>query len=163
MRIGVVSDTHGNLTNTAKAVEILKAHDLQTVLHCGDIGSASIPSEFMEFDTHYVFGNVDSEPELLKAAIKDASGTCHDRFGELTLSERKIAFLHSDDAVKFRETIDSGSYDLVCYGHTHKAESHQAGPTLVLNPGAIHRANPHTIAIVDLDDLSVEHLPLADG
>jgi hypothetical protein len=26
-------------------------------------------------------------------------------------------------------------YDLVIYGHTHKAETHRVGETLVINPG----------------------------
>ncbi|MEW4490779.1 YfcE family phosphodiesterase [Thalassoglobus sp. JC818] len=160
MRIGIVSDTHGNLENTSLAVEHLRSHEIENVIHCGDIGSASIPSEFTEFQTHFVFGNVDSDVATLRQAINDANGTCHGRFGEVTLGGRKIAFLHGDDAARANQTIESNEYDLVCYGHTHKAESHQEGSTLVLNPGALHRANPHTLAIVDLTDLSVQHLPL---
>ena len=54
----------------------------------------------------------------------------------------RIAFLHSDDNRLFRQTIESGQWDLVCYGHTHIAKQHREGKTLVLNPGAIYRANP---------------------
>ena len=160
MRIGVISDTHGNLINSTKAAEILKANQIEVVLHCGDIGSASVPIEFEEFETHYVFGNVDSEQSLLRHAIKDASGTCHDRFADLQLAGKKIALLHSDDPARFREAMTSGDYDLVCYGHTHKAEYQFVGSTLVLNPGALHRANPYSLAIVDLSDLAVEQIEL---
>jgi predicted phosphodiesterase len=38
----------------------------------------------------------------------------------------------------------------VCYGHTHVAAIDRRGDTVVLNPGAIYRANPHSIAVVDL-------------
>lgn len=157
MRLGVVSDTHGNLTNTAKAVELLRQLSVEQVIHCGDIGSTSVVYEFAEWPTHFVFGNVDQDPVILKQAIQDAQQHCHQRFGELALADRKIAFLHSDDQRRFQEAVQSHDYDLVCYGHTHVAESHQDGATLVLNPGAIHRANPHTIAVVDLDTMSVEH------
>ena len=160
MQIGIVSDTHGNLRNSAKAVEILKSLGIRTVLHCGDIGSAYVPSEFADFEAHYVFGNVDTERDLLRAAIADVDGICHDRFGELELDGRRIAFLHGDDERRLKQTIEDGEYDLVCSGHTHVAESNQAGETLALNPGALHRANPHSLAIVELGDLSVEIVPL---
>jgi predicted phosphodiesterase len=38
----------------------------------------------------------------------------------------------------------------VCYGHTHVAAIDRHGETIVLNPGAIYRASPHSIAVVDL-------------
>ena len=68
--------------------------------------------------------------------------------------------LHSDDAKLFQSTIQSGRYDLVCYGHTHVAKREQIGKTLVLNPGALYRANPHSIAIVDLKTLDVNFVSL---
>jgi hypothetical protein len=40
------------------------------------------------------------------------------------------------------------------------AEQHQVGPTLVLNPGALHRARPHTFAIVDLKTMQATHIPI---
>jgi predicted phosphodiesterase len=43
----------------------------------------------------------------------------------------------------------------VCHGHTHRRREERVGKTLVLNPGAIYRANPHTFAIVDLPLLEV--------
>ena len=62
----------------------------------------------------------------------------------------RIALLHSHDRRLFRQTVDSGLYRLVCYGHSHVAAIDQRGDTVVLNPGAIYRANPHSIAIADL-------------
>src|SRR5262249_26664115 len=56
--------------------------------------------------------------------------------------------------------IASGAWDLVCYGHTHVAELHRAGRTLVLNPGALFRASPHTLAVVDLVTLTARHIPV---
>jgi hypothetical protein len=78
----------------------------------------------------------------------------------LTLGGRRIALLHSDDARAFRHACTSGQYDLVCYGHTHRAEQHREGRTLVLNPGALYRANPHSLAVVDLATLEATIVPL---
>ena len=88
--------------------------------------------------------------------------TCHERFGQIELAGRKIAWLHSDDRDLFETTVRSGAWDLVCYGHTHIAEQHYVGSTLVLNPGALYRARPRTIAIVDLIDLAVIHRPVGE-
>lgn len=153
MLLGVVSDTHGQLDHTRRAVRMLESLAPEVVVHCGDIGSTLVVELFRPWPTHFVFGNVDGHQRELRAAITSAGQTCHDRFGELTLANRRIAFLHSDDALRFRTTTGAGLYDLVCYGHTHHAEQHREGNTLVLNPGAIFRANPHSIAVVDLVDM----------
>ncbi len=151
MLIGVVSDTHGNTTNARRAVRMLESLEVEAVLHCGDIGSLEIPPLFAPWPTHFVLGNVDDDSPELAATIAAVAGHAyHARFGDLELAGRRIALLHSDDARRFHAAIESGDYDLVCYGHSHMAEQHRVGKTLVLNPGALHRANPHSIALVDL-------------
>lgn len=160
MRIGVVSDTHGQVEFTRAAVRMLESLDVEAVLHCGDIGSAEIVPLFAPWPTHFVFGNVDYDPTELTLAIRKAKQTCHDRFGDLTLAGVRIALLHSDDERRFREVCSSGDYGLVCYGHTHRAEQHRVGNTLILNPGAIHRANPHSLAIVELPECAAEVIAL---
>jgi len=140
------------------AVRMLESLEVSAVIHCGDIGSAEIPGLFAAWPTHYVLGNVDRNATELQQAIEKAGHTYHGRFGSVEWCDRQIAFLHSDDGVRFRETIYSDKWDLVCYGHTHRAEHHLEGKTLVLNPGAIYRANPHSIAIVELPDLTVTNV-----
>ena len=160
MIVGVVSDTHGHTANTQRAVRMLESCEVELVLHCGDIGSIEIVRLFHHWPTHFVFGNVDDKPILLREAIEQAGQTCHGRFGELELVGRKIALLHGDDGPRFRETVHAGRYDLVCYGHTHQAEQHREASTLVLNPGALYRAQPHSLALVRLPELEVTHVPL---
>jgi putative phosphoesterase len=161
MRIAVVSDTHGHVGNTRAAVRLLEKERVDAILHCGDIGSDEIVPLFDGWPAHFVFGNVDYDTAELAAAIEAAGQTCHDRFGTLELANRKIAFLHSDDRRLFLDTVESGDWDLVCYGHTHVAEHHVEGRTLVLNPGALYRATPHTFALVDLPDLTVTRVVVA--
>jgi putative phosphoesterase len=160
MRIGVISDTHGHFANTLAAVCLLESLEVAAVLHAGDIGSREIPSLLKRWPTHFVFGNCDPDHNELRAAIEEAGLICHNRFGDFSLAERRIALLHSDDAKLFRSVCTSGDYDLVCYGHTHQAEQHLAGKTLILNPGALYRADPHTIAIVDLKTMEAEIIRL---
>ena len=160
MRVGVVSESHGHVSLTLCAVRMLESLEVEQVLHCGDIGSPDIIGLFAAWPTHFVFGNVDSEEGPLRDAICQAGQICHERFGSLELCGLKIALLHSDDEVRFRETVRGGQWDLVCYGHTHVARQDWHGKTLVLNPGAIYRANPHSIAVVELPSLEVTPVPL---
>ena len=150
MRLGIISDTHGHVELTRPALRLFESLDVDTVLHCGDIGSSEVVALFAPWPAHFVFGNCDDNQTELAGAISAAGKTCHGQFGDLKLDGIRIALLHSHDHRRFRQTIDSGDYRLVCYGHTHVAAIDHHGPTTVLNPGAIYRANPHSIAIVDL-------------
>ena len=71
MRIGVVSDTHNNLANVGKIVELFNAAAVERVIHTGDITQAKTIEVFAELDApmYGVFGNNDQERESLEAAI----------------------------------------------------------------------------------------------
>ncbi|HQU43146.1 MAG: YfcE family phosphodiesterase [Planctomycetia bacterium 21-64-5] len=153
MRIGVVSDTHGHVPYTLDAVRMLESLNVELVIHCGDIGSPDIVPLFAAWPTHFVFGNVDHDGHALEAAIRSAGKQCHGRFGMLELAGRRVAFLHGDDTALLRQTTASGEWDLVCHGHTHIARREQQGRTWVLNPGALYRATPHSLAYVELPSL----------
>lgn len=159
-RLGVVSDTHGQVQSTREAVRMLETLDVQCVIHCGDIGSPAIIELFEAWPTHFVLGNVDYNAEELERAIADAGQTYHGRFGQLELAGRRIAFLHGDDSRLFTKTVGSRQFDLVCYGHTHQSHQHHEGQTLVLNPGALHRARPHSFAVVELAEMHVNVISL---
>jgi uncharacterized protein len=154
MRLGVVSDTHGHVELTRPAVRMLESLEVDMVLHCGDIGTLAVVELFAAWPAHFVFGNCDTDTQKLAAAIRKTGQTCHGLFGDFTLEGVRIALLHSHDGRKFRETIQSGEYGLVCYGHTHVAAIDRHEKTVVLNPGAIYRANPHSIAIVELPEVT---------
>lgn len=156
MLLGVVSDTHGQVEFARQAVRMLEAFAVEQVLHCGDIGSPAIVGLFAAWPTHFVFGNVDYDRDVLRSAITAAKQSCHETFAELEFAGRRIAMLHGDDVRRLNETIASGRFHLVCHGHTHVPRVERAGDTLVLNPGALHRANRHTIAIVRLIELEAE-------
>jgi len=161
MKIGVISDTHGQTDFLLPAVEILVAQQVEEVLHCGDIGSPQIVRLLAPWPTHYVLGNCDYDRDTPKweAAMQGLGHMLHGRFADLTLAGRRIALLHGDDAQRLLESIEGGQFDLVCSGHTHVAACQRRGKTVVLNPGALYRANPHSIAVVNLADMSV--LPIA--
>jgi putative phosphoesterase len=160
MLVGVVSDTHGSMLYAPQAVRMLETFDIAALLHCGDIGSTEVARLFQRWPSHFVLGNCDHDGQAFTLALAEF-GTYHQVFGDITLAQRRIALLHSHDAACFSRTCSSGEYDLVCYGHTHVAEQHRQGQTLVLNPGALYRTSRPSVAVVDLATLTAEIIPVA--
>jgi putative phosphoesterase len=156
MRIGIVSDTHGNRLMVNLALAELRQRGITTVLHCGDIDDPETVELFRAFTTHFVFGNCDYDKDALRAAMDATGATLHDHFGNLELEGVKLAFTHGDDKHLMRDVERSGYYDFLFYGHTHQAAEHRTGPTRVINPGALHRARPKTFVVLDLGSREVE-------
>ena len=74
MRLGIISDTHGHVELTCPAVRMLESLEVETVLHCGDIGSIEVVELFAAWPTHFVFGNCDYDTEKFAAAILAREG-----------------------------------------------------------------------------------------
>lgn len=159
-RLGIVSDSHGRVESTRAAANLLQSFDVSEVIHCGDIGTPDVVRALSRWPTHYVFGNCDQELSALRSAIEAAKGICHERFGTLKVEGRSVAFLHGDDTQLMVETISSGEYDLVCHGHTHIAAQKQLDKTIVLNPGALFRARPLSIAVVEFPSIEITPIDL---
>lgn len=157
MRIGVLSDTHGHVANTKQAAAILATAGVERLIHCGDVGSDAIPS-LMPLPTHFVYGNVDRDNRDLGSAIELAGHKIHGDVGKVIWAKRRIAFLHGDDEKRFEETVALREFDLICFGHTHRYELSRHGNSLLLNSGAVYRAKPHSVAIVDLATMLVERI-----
>ena len=133
---------------------------------------------FSALSTHYVLGNWDGDwitgvnsgwappapdgrkrdASRLRRAIEEASAKLHEPWGDLELGGRHIAWIHGNDRPLLKELEQSDCYDYLFYGHTHVAEQHLVGSTLVLNPGALFRATPHMLATVEVPDLTVNHV-----
>ncbi len=159
MQIGIISDTHGDLNTTQKAVRMFESLEVDEVIHCGDLCDPPVVSLFSAWPTHFVFGNMDDQV-MLRGAIETSGQTCHERFGQVQREGRRIAFLHGDDGRLLRETIRRGSWDLVCHGHTHVAVQYVEESTLVINPGAIWRTGLPSVAVVDLPSLKASEILL---
>ncbi len=162
MRIGIVSDTHGNRLMVNLALAALRERGITTLLHCGDIDDPQTVALFRGFSTHFVFGNCDIDQAALRQAMADIGATLHDHFGSIELEGVKLAFTHGDDKVLMRDVERSGYYDFLFYGHTHQAEEHRSGSTRIINPGALHRARPKTFLVLDLGSGEAESVTVAE-
>lgn len=160
MLLGVISDTHGHAANTRDAVRMFESLEVEALIHCGDIGTPEVIELLARWPTHYVLGNVDYDRQGLEMAIRNAGQTFHGTLGRIELAGRRIALTHGDNLPLLRSAIADGQADLVCHGHTHLAGWRDESRTRVLNPGAVYRANPHTVAVVELPTLDITIVPL---
>ena len=63
--IGIISDTHDNVANILKAVEIFKVR-AEMVIHLGDIIAPATIQFFKDLKIAFLKGNCDGDIELLK-------------------------------------------------------------------------------------------------
>lgn len=153
MKIGILSDTHGNVSSTGKAAEVFCKAGVGAVFHCGDLGSTDVLTELavLNVPVHVVRGNVDRVSSDWKFFPTNLGVQMHGRFGDIELAGKRIALLHSDDPQRFHQAIFSGDYDLVLSGHSHEVHDQMEGQTRCINPGAIANGRPDTsCAVLDL-------------
>jgi len=155
MRIAVLSDTHSRYTTVETALGLIGAHGVDLILHCGDIDDAETIWLFPG-NTHFVFGNCDTDKTSLRQAVYGIGATLHEPFGSLELAGSKIAFIHGDVPPLLHAVEHGGVYDYVFYGHTHQAKEHRTGRTRVINPGALQRARVKSFVVLDLESGEVQ-------
>jgi uncharacterized protein len=156
MIVGVLSDTHGRIGAIRTALAAFREHGAELLIHCGDIDDADAAAAFIGWHAHFVLGNCDWDREGIRAAIARIHGTLHEPYGHLELAGANIAWTHGDNAREFRDIERADQYDFLFYGHTHVAEQHRTGRTLVVNPGALHRARTKTCLVLDTVTKQIE-------
>jgi putative phosphoesterase len=145
-----MSDSHSRYHTVEDALRLLQERNVNTLIHCGDIDDAETVWLFQGFTAHFVWGNCDLERASMQQAMYGVGATLHGAWGYLELNDVKVAFTHGDDPTLFHDLQQSDQFDYLFYGHTHVAKEHRAGRTRVINPGALHRARPKTMLILDL-------------
>jgi uncharacterized protein len=155
MRIAIVSDTHSRYATIETALGLIDQRQVDLILHCGDIEDAEAVWLFPP-NTHFVFGNCDTERASIRQAVHGIGATMYEPFGQLELGGVMIAWLHGDDHALMRRVEQRGDFAYLFYGHTHVADERRAGPTRVINPGALHRTRQKTFLVLDLDNDQLE-------
>ncbi len=146
MRIAIVSDSHGNVANFKKIVQWLNKEKIGLVLHCGDIGSPeNLKEALADFSGSFfgVFGNMDKDFKILIDEYnKIPRVEINEKIFETELGGKKIAITHKPADAK--NLAESGKYDLVFYGHTHRAweekvlvSSELTRTCRMINPGEV--------------------------
>jgi putative phosphoesterase len=152
--IGAISDSHDNLPQIEKALQILNEQNVGLVLHAGDYIAGFVIPKFKQLNCQLigVFGNNDGDHELLKKRFNETTNcTIHDRFAQVTIDGYRIALLHGHETELLNAIIDSEYFDAVINGHSHNKNIERKGKTLVINPGELcgYLTGKPTIAILD--------------
>lgn len=141
MKIAVISDIHDNWANLDQfCLKLRENNDINHLIVCGDIASPATLKKLSENlpqkKIYAVPGNVDGDIQGHQKVAEESNNiTFFNHIGEIELSNKKIAFTHKpQDAQKL---ANSGKYDVVFYGHTHKAWEERLGKTLLINPGEL--------------------------
>ncbi len=137
MLIGLMSDTHNNRPGVRYALDIFAALGIDVILHAGDLISAQLLEEFTDFSLFLSFGNGD-DPLMIASKAGSLSGrfVC-DEMLDLSLACMRIFLIHGDYRTEQEKRIESGDYDYVIHGHTHRYRDERVGSTRVINPGAL--------------------------
>ncbi|MDA0711377.1 MAG: metallophosphoesterase [bacterium] len=158
--VGLITDSHDNKPAIEKAMAQFTQRDVGLILHGGDYIApfnakwmAGIRVPFVG-----VFGNNDGEKFGLRAQFESLGPIHRPPYVHLWEGKR-ILMLHEPDEVA--ALANSGCYDIIFYGHTHKIDI-QKGKTLVINPGEAGgwTTGRETVGILDLNAMEVEIVDL---
>lgn len=161
MAIGFMSDTHGSLTDTLRALELLS--DCDVIIHLGDVLNHGPRNTLPEgYDTieltkvlkerdniYYVKGNCDSDADMMVTG-KDISN----KLGLFKFEGLRIYAVHGYEET-LEERLEAAKFyasDIVAFGHSHNKVLDVHDGILILNPGStsIPRDNIKSVAkIVD--------------
>jgi len=153
MLVGMMADTHDNVYLIDEAVERLNREKVQLVLHAGDYVSPFTVAHFKPLEAKLigVFGNNCAERSLLKRLFTEIGADIRGSFAEVSVEGLKIALYHGHEEELLHSLINSGGYDVVVYGHMHRAETYRKGETFVINPGEVcgYLSGKSTFALFD--------------
>jgi len=155
MRIGVVSDTHNNLKNCRRIVELMNEAGVDAVFHTGDITQAKTLEVFrgLAAPLYGVFGNNDQERESLERAVATFGFHFQDPPFEAEWGGRRVVAVH--DPLDFAGVLRP-EHGLALHGHTHLTRMERTGDQLIFNPGecAGHMRGLNVVGVVELATLT---------
>lgn len=151
MRLGILSDTHDEIDRTRRAVGLLRDAGAEMLIHCGDLASPAIVTLLAELPAWFVFGNhdADSVPHLRRAA-EEAGVGCLGWCGVVETAGKRVAVTHGHMSSDVRRMLAAGP-DYLLSGHTHVAAFTPTGAVRRINPGALHRADEFTVALLEIE------------
>ena len=144
VKIGVISDTHDDVENTEKAINIFNMLKVDYIFHAGDYVYPGMISLFKKLNKETKFygvrGNNDGELMGITRQFDEIENAQFlNEFGKLLISSKNIAIYHGTNSDLSESLKESQLFDILILGHTHIKRIEKMGKTLVLNPGPLNR------------------------
>ena len=146
-RVGLLSDSHGRAERTERAVDALLAAGADVLIHAGDVETEAVLDCLAGHNAHVVWGNCDWDQSGLARYARTIGIAVHGDCGEIDVDGARIAFTHGHLPAAMRTAMSSGAAYVV-HGHTHERRDEVADGVRIINPGALHRAHPFTVAVL---------------
>ena len=166
MRIGLLSDSHGNCASLKSALEVLTKHDVEAVVHCGDICSLDSLQMLtkLKIPVWLVAGNMDSHIiHQLKNKSRNTNVTFHHSTVEVPLGNNDyLIATHGDNDYLLDELIHGEQFPYVCQGHTHRASDVRHGSTRLICPGALSAPRHPDFPTVAVIDTTIDNVDFYD-
>ena len=148
MKILVLSDSHGNVENMARAVE---KEQPRLILHLGDCWSDAerLRRRFPSIPMEQVPGNCDYR------SIEPAERL-------LFIEDKRVMICHGHTLGVKQSMLRAGykaeeeNLDLLLFGHTHRPMVDMRGKTLFINPGSIGDYFHPFYAVVTIENSKVD-------
>ena len=143
MKVLVLSDSHGNLTNMVRAVEAESPH---MIVHLGDgwREARQLHGQFPMLPFYQVPGNCDFRPSEPAEQL-------------LFWEEKRVLICHGHTCGVKTSLLTAGlkaeqdHLDAFLFGHTHKPLVDKRGRTLFLNPGTVGKGLRPTYGILTVE------------
>jgi putative phosphoesterase len=165
MKVCILSDSHDHIALIDAAVAEARAAGAQAVLHCGDLVAPSTLHCLQKYGlpVHVIHGNNTGDLYALTQLAHKPGGVVrfHGMDAGIELAGRRIFLVHYPHYA--RALAATGDWDLVCCGHSHKAEISEqkncpGGITHLVNPGTVGGVGqaPATWVLADLETMRFE-------
>lgn len=134
-KISLLSDSHDNIENLKRVVQISNEKECSHIFHLGDIVSPLSAKTLMNFkgEVIAVFGNCDGDKIELEKIFNNIGGNISKPPIKFELHERMFILMH--EPFLLNEVIMSGRSDYIFFGHTHESDFRREGKTVIINPG----------------------------
>lgn len=147
MKILIIGDSHGNITNLKHVLGFGKHIKASAVIHTGDWNNLrSLETVFnYNIPIYTVLGNADIDPKLIRK-LKIFPKKFSETYLKLKIDKIKICIIHNLKYLK----EDIQNFDVIFCGHRHY-QNHEGN---IVNPGALE--NGINFAVFDTKTKMVE-------
>ena len=163
--IGFISDTHGGIDETLRALEVLK--DCETIYHLGDVlyhgPRNALPGDYNPKDLAaylkerdniiYVRGNCDSDVDQM-VTDKDLTN----KMRVLDINGLKTMLIHGYEETEFArlEYAKDSGIKMIVTGHTHIKVLDIKEGIILLNPGSTTIPKDGIASVAMMDDKTIK-------
>ena len=162
MIIGVISDTHNNLRNVKKIIELFNEKKVELVIHTGDITQSKTLKlfAFLECPLIGVWGNNDRNEIGLKDICSELDFSFQEPPMLKKIGNKNIAIFHEPDLIENFLKSQEDFIDIVIHGHTHRYRNEIIDGIAYFNPGesAGIFSGKNSIGILDTESLKIKRI-----